>query len=605
MFFAFLLLMGIGVEPVSANEWHTETVDSEGYVGGQNSLALDPTTGYPRISYRDSINADLKYAAYDGSTWHTETVDSAGDVRICNSLALDPTTGYPRISYYDDTNKDLKYAAYDGSTWQIETIDSEGIVEGSASLALDPTTGYPRISYYVHDYSYGAKKSDLKYAAYNGSTWHTKTVYSRKGSGYGTSLALDPTTGYPRISCLDYYEYQDTINDNLKYLAYDGSKWHTESLAGGSSDTSLALDPTTGYPRISYYDAGSWSLKYAAYDGSTWHIETVDSARIVGWSISLALDPTTGYPRISYYDSKSKDLKYASYDGSTWHTLTVDSVGEAGSDNSLALDPTTGYPRISYYDATNDDLKYAFLLPDNQSPSITGITVPVDPVFVNTEVSISGTFTDQDTADTHTAVWDWGDSATSDGTVTEGDGTINGLHTYTTPGIYPVTLTVTDLSGAAETETAETYIVIYDPTGGFVTGGGWFDSPSGAYRGNPTLTGKAEFEFVSKYQKGATVPEGNIQFKFKTADLKFDITSYKWLVVNKAGMNAQFSGQGTINGGLDPNNEEYKFMIWATDGNPDTFWIKIWWEDNSVENIVYDNDMEQPIGGGAIQVHAK
>jgi PKD repeat protein len=446
MFFALLLLMGIGVKPVSASIWQIETVDS---AGGYNSLSLDPTTGYPRISYSDN---GLKYAAYDGSTWHTETVDSAGDVGICNSLALDPTTGYPRISYYD---------------------------------------------------------------------------------------------------------------------------------------------------------AGSWCLKYSTYDGSTWHIETVDSARIVGWSISLAMDPTTGYPRISYYDSKNKDLKYASYDGSTWHTLTVDSVGEAGSDNSLALDPTTGYPRISYYDATNDDLKYAFLLPDNQSPSITGITVPVDPVFVNTEVSISGTFTDQDTADTHTAVWDWGDSATSDCTVTEGDDTVNGLHTYTTPGIYTVTLTVTDSSGASDTETAETYIVIYDPTGGFVTGGGWFDSPSGAYRGNPTLTGKADFEFVSKYQKGATVPEGNTQFKFKTADLKFDITSYKWLVVNKAGMNAQFSGQGTINGGLAPNNEEYKFMIWATDGNSDTFRIKIWWEDNSVENIVYDNDIEQPIGGGAIKVHTK
>ena len=72
----------------------------------------------------------------------------------------------------------------------------------------------------------------------------------------------------------------------------------------------------------------------------------------------------------------------------------------------------------------------------------------------------------------------------------------------------------------------------------------------------------------------------------------------------KAEMNVQLFGQGTINGSLAPNNEEYKFMIWAADDNPDTVRIKIWWEDNSGENIVYDNDMQQPIEGGAIQVHA-
>ncbi len=66
----------------------------------------------------------------------------------------------------------------------------------------------------------------------------------------------------------------------------------------------------------------------------------------------------------------------------------------------------------------------------------------------------------------------------------------------------------------------------------------------------------------------------------------------------KEEMKVQLFGQGTINGSLAPKNEEYKFMIWATDGNPDTFRIKIWWEDNSVENIVYDNDMEQPLAVG-------
>ena len=63
---------------------------------------------------------------------------------------------------------------------------------------------------------------------------------------------------------------------------------------------------------------------------------------------------------------------------------------------------------------------------------------------------------------------------------------------------------------------------------------------------------------------------------------------------------ARFKGSGTINGMGD-----YKFMLWAGDDVPDTFRIKIWWEDGEDENIVYDNGMDQEIAGGSIVIHAK
>ena len=42
-------------------------------------------------------------------------------------------------------------------------------------------------------------------------------------------------------------------------------------------------------------------------------------------------------------------------------------------------------------------------------------------------------------------------------------------------------------------------ITVYDPNAGFVTGGGWIDSPLGAYIPDPALAGRANFGFVSKY----------------------------------------------------------------------------------------------------------
>lgn len=90
------------------------------------------------------------------------------------------------------------------------------------------------------------------------------------------------------------------------------------------------------------------------------------------------------------------------------------------------------------------------------------------------------------------------------------------------------------------------YVVVYDPSAGFLTGGGWIASPPGAYAPELLLEGKATFGFVSRDQKGATVPTGTTEFQFKVASLNFHSETYQWLMV--AGAKAIFKGVGTING---------------------------------------------------------
>lgn len=176
------------------------------------------------------------------------------------------------------------------------------------------------------------------------------------------------------------------------------------------------------------------------------------------------------------------------------------------------------------------------------------------------------------------------------------------------PGIYDVTLVVND--GTVDSEPAETTVVVYDPAGGFVTGGGWIDSPEGAYTADPLSTGKANFGFVSKYKKGATTPTGETQFQFSAGDLNFHSDTYQWLVVNQGGKNAQYKGTGTINDGLAPAGEAYNFMLWANDGDntnsvePDTFRIQVWYvDDYDNDVVVYDNGFDQEVSGGSIVIH--
>ena len=168
----------------------------------------------------------------------------------------------------------------------------------------------------------------------------------------------------------------------------------------------------------------------------------------------------------------------------------------------------------------------------------------------------------------------------------------------TAPVADTICVRTTDTDGFSSDGTACTSFVVYDPSAGFVTGGGWITSPVGACQNLMLCTdaqGNGTFGFVSKYQKGATVPSGNAQYVFHQGNFNFASSSYQWLVVNQGGTNAQFKGAGTINGA-----GSYQFMIWATQGSPNTFRIQV--TDPVTGTTVYDSGT-QALGGGSIIVH--
>jgi hypothetical protein len=166
---------------------------------------------------------------------------------------------------------------------------------------------------------------------------------------------------------------------------------------------------------------------------------------------------------------------------------------------------------------------------------------------------------------------------------------------------------VTAIAGEGCSESVA-YLPVYDPSAGFVTGGGWIMSPAGAYLADPDLTGKANFGFVAKYKKGKSDVEGNTEFHFHAAGMKFKSQFHESGSLVISGGKATYRGEGTING-----EGSYKFTLVAFDGDwndgteSDRFRIKIWGD----TGIVYDNAMDTDdnsddatkLGGGSIVIH--
>ncbi|UCD52859.1 MAG: PKD domain-containing protein, partial [Phycisphaerales bacterium] len=357
------------------------------------------------------------------------------------------------------------------------------------------------------------------------------------------------------------------------------------------------------------------------FDSATLTITTfsgnVGDVEIVVGDTKYFLEPGESLP-LNRAPTAEADGPYTADEGSA---VAFDGSGSSDPDGDALTydwnfgDGTTGTGVSPTHTYANDDGSYNVCLtvsngelPDtdcttatilNVPPTVGPISGPMDPVPVGTEISVSAAFTDPGTADTHASICNWGDHSEDD--LDPATSPVDYAHTYITPGVYTVTITVTDDNGGQGISKFE-FVVVYDPSAGFVTGGGWIDSPAGAYVPDATLIGKASFGFVSKYKKGANTPTGNTEFQFKAGDLNFHSSSYDWLVITQGGSNAQFKGTGTING-----MGSYQFMLWAGDDDPDTFRIRIWEEDedSGAEIDIYDNGFDQAIGGGSIVIHQK
>jgi hypothetical protein len=382
------------------------------------------------------------------------------------------------------------------------------------------------------------------------------------------------------------------------------SETHTNVSCFGSSNGSINLSVSGGTPGFIFvWSNGATTEDLSGLTAGTYSVTVTDNNGCTATKSVTITEPqpltSTVAPGSALICTSSSQIFTANPSGGTSPYTYLWSNG--ATTQSINVD-AAGVYSVTITDASGCTTTSSATLTVNTPPMITSLEGPVSPIAKGNPASITATFTDAGiTANTVTILW--GDTTTD--TTVGASSPLTATHTYANPGVYTVGVTVTDACGASATMNFQ-FIVIFDPDGGFVTGGGWINSPAGAYSADPNLTGKANFGFNSKYQPGANVPSGNTEFQFKAGNLNFKSTSYEWLIV--AGARAQFKGSGTING-----SGNYEFMLTAIDGQVsggggvDKFRIRIW----NDSGVIYDNQMNAPddsdpttaIGGGSIVIH--
>jgi len=291
-------------------------------------------------------------------------------------------------------------------------------------------------------------------------------------------------------------------------------------------------------------------------------------------------------------------------------TATLTSTHNYGASFALGITTVT----YTATDAAGNKTTSSFTVTvENATPVLSPVTGPAAPVQVGTPVTLSANYTDNNLASgTFTFSTD-GVNYSNPQPATIADGKVSGTVKLPT-GVYNVKLVVTDACGVTAEIIYGGFVVIYDPNGGFVTGGGWIYSNPGSMPSNTLAEGKATFGFNAKYKNGkndVSEVDGNTNFQFNDGDFHFKSSSHTAMSLVVAGRKATYRGEGTVNG-----MGRYEFMVSVIDGDLnggdgiDKFRIKIWGA-GSQDKVVYDNelgvvenaDAVTKLGSGSIVIH--
>ncbi|MGY8699083.1 MAG: RCC1 domain-containing protein, partial [Candidatus Poseidoniales archaeon] len=331
----------------ASGAWVNLSVDTEGWVGSYESIAVDSEDGV-HIAYYGTKNdagafsKDLKYATCasscgSSSSWSNITIDATGEVGLQTSIAVDSNDAL-HISYLDLTNDELKYATCasscgSASSWSDVSIGGIGAGIMQTAIAIDSNDD---VHIVYTDLPSGTSDYVVNYTTCSSScsstsSWTTTTDIHPDVDVRQLSIAIDSNDALHIATFAS--NSKEVYYGRCATLCTSSSSWSNVSIDSHTSSTFLGQNPSISVdsnnnPHIVYRGVdptGSTTnsaLAYATctssclFHSSSWLILTADGRGGAAWGTSIAVNQGNNSVHIVYVLSGmgGDDIYYLSTD---------------------------------------------------------------------------------------------------------------------------------------------------------------------------------------------------------------------------------------------------------------------------------------------------
>lgn len=399
--------------------WNDTLIDEFANLGRNSSIAMK---GYsPYISYTDGSNLYIKL-----SFWH-QGMNEWRNVSLFNtdysspsSIAID-SLGEANILFKRDYPEGVMYAVFAGGASALWNT-SGNKTTSNRSIAVENTEEFPPNPHILYN--------DLTYAHWVTPTWESQLI---DPSGSKGTIALD-TQNIPHIC------YSKSVNDDIDSIEYstlNGDTWDKETIDPNGDRCMIAIGGDA-VPQVVYTkpDSASTNLNliFGIKGPSGWITQTIDTN--VSPRFGLAIDPENK-PHVAYAKRSGVTntlLYYATSLGAAWDIQPVDANYSYYDYPAIAVD-ARGAPHISFADMRRMDLMHATIQATAQfSTSVSSGPAPLEVQFTNHSI---GAYEE--------IAWNFGDGSSSTQE--------NPVYSYSLPGTYTATLTISGLGGESTAST--------------------------------------------------------------------------------------------------------------------------------------------------------
>ena len=244
----------------------TTTTLQDATKGSPYNASLSATGGKPNYTWSE-VTGDPDNDGYDLANFNL-TLNPDGTITGTPNQTGQVTFRAKVVDSANPSQQATKDLTIKVRGWKITVIDSNGNVGRYCSIAID-SQNHLHVAYQDVD------NLDLKYAYYDGSTWHTETVYSPGDTGYYPRIAVD-SNNTPHIV------WYDKSNGNVMYAFWNGSFWDNKGFlpAGCTDNANLAIVvDSNDNPHLFYVSSSNdRDLVHTYYDGTNWQSEIVFTA---------------------------------------------------------------------------------------------------------------------------------------------------------------------------------------------------------------------------------------------------------------------------------------------------------------------------------------